>query len=183
MKTGTKSVLFGVHQFLWHPITVWMGWVALYGKRPTFKQCIAIAFHDSLGYIGSDRMDDEYGEEHPIRSANMLLRFGELIGCPEFFREPADEILRHSRYLCARLGIKPSKLCWSDKMSLAFDPKWAYLLRGRLSGELYEYKQNAISSGALPANVSNSEWFDWVRQKCVMVAIRQTPAQVRNRGE
>lgn len=26
MRIGTKSILFGVHQFIWHPVTVYIAW-------------------------------------------------------------------------------------------------------------------------------------------------------------
>ena len=42
MKVGTKSLLFGVHQLLWHPLTVWLGWIKLYKKPPSFKEAVCI---------------------------------------------------------------------------------------------------------------------------------------------
>ena len=64
MKTGTKSLLFGVHQFVWHPITVWMAWVWLFRRLPNWKETICIIIHD-WGYWGKENMDDEEGEKHP----------------------------------------------------------------------------------------------------------------------
>jgi hypothetical protein len=172
MKTGTKSILFGVHAFWWHPITVYMGWCALYNKRPNLSETVAIFFHD-LGYWGSDNMDDAYGEQHPIRSAMLLEK---LFG-PRRSVDARLEVLYHSRYLCARHDVEPSKLCWADKLSMVFDPKWFYILRARLSGEIQEYKANAANK--VRPNCTDSEWFDWVRVHCKQVAVQHTPGQTR----
>ncbi len=192
MKTGTKSVLFGVHAFWWHPITVYLAWIQLYRRWPTFWQTIAIFFHD-LGYWGSEKMDDEHGELHPVRAVRLMRRLFGWRGV-----EAAHQVLYHSRFLCARWGktashgdvtfnIVPSKLCWADKLSLAFDPRWFYLFRARLSGELAEYRKNAVQSGGLAEfdsrgrPLSDSVWFDWIRAKCIRVAYQQEHATARSR--
>lgn len=56
---GTRSLLFGVHQFLWHPWTVYRAWRYLYGK-PTWREVVCIFLHD-LGYFGKPNMDGEEG--------------------------------------------------------------------------------------------------------------------------
>ena len=128
MKTGTKSILFGIHQFLWHPVTVWVAWVWLYRKLPTFKESICIIIHD-WGYWGKTNMDDEEGERHPELGAKIA---GWLFDYPMVFTLPAalwirttdyhDLCLLHSRHYARNAGREPSKLCWADKLSIIFEP-------------------------------------------------------------
>jgi hypothetical protein len=138
---------------------------------------MAILLHDCC-YVGSPDMDGEFGEQHPVRSAALLLK---IFGTSEGSIEAADEILGHSRRLCARWGIGPSKLCAADKMALAFECRWFYLLRVRLSGEIEEYKANAVNSLSLPPEVTDRQWFDWARAKCVSAALNQEHATARSR--
>lgn len=151
MRRGTLSLLFGVHQVLWHPWTVYRAWRALFG-RPTWREVICIILHD-WGYWGSPNMDGEEGERHPELGAKLA---GKLLG-PSYH----DLVLLHSRHYAKHRGLQPSKLCWADKLSICYDPKWFYLLRARLTGEIAEYRQ--ISSHLLPLTASHSAWFDWMR--------------------
>jgi hypothetical protein len=64
LPVGSRSLLFGVHQFIWHPITVAVAWRKLYGKWPTFLESICILVHD-WGYWGCSDMDGERGKRHP----------------------------------------------------------------------------------------------------------------------
>src|SRR5690349_10347269 len=70
MRVGTKSLLFGVHNVLWHPITVWLAWVHLNKAFPRWWECVAIFTHD-LGYWGKPDMDGEEGRQHPVAGANL----------------------------------------------------------------------------------------------------------------
>ena len=45
MKLGTKSLLFGCHQFVLHPLFVLVAWWRLYG-RPSWRMVVAIIVHD-----------------------------------------------------------------------------------------------------------------------------------------
>jgi hypothetical protein len=177
MKTGTKSLLFGVHQFLWHPFTVWLAWRFLYGKFPKFWECVAIFFHD-WGYWGCDKMDDEHGELHPVRSAMIVSKIMKFFGKSiADINEIEWMICFHSRYLSARHEREPSKLAWPDKLCMAFDPQWLYLFRARLSGELTEYRANAVKT--IPLTEPDAVWFHWVREKCVHAALNKTKAAAR----
>src|SRR5688572_14675463 len=89
MNVGTKSLLFGVHQFLWHPLTVWLAYVRLYGRLPNWWQCIAIFCHD-LGYWGRPNMDGKEGKQHPYGGAFIAARISTAIW--EFFHPRADEM-------------------------------------------------------------------------------------------
>jgi len=68
LPVGSRSLLFGVHQFIWHPITVAVAWRKLYGKWPTFLESLCIVVHD-WGYWGCPNMDGEQGKRHPVRGA------------------------------------------------------------------------------------------------------------------
>ena len=105
MKTGTKSILFGVHQFFWHPFTVLIAWVYLYRSFPTWKELVCIVIHD-WGYWFCDNMDDLKGETHPVWAAEKAMKwFGPQYYCLCLF---------HSRHYAKRYGMRPTKLCWAD---------------------------------------------------------------------
>ncbi len=133
MKTGTKSLLFGVHQFILHPIIVARAWLIIYRKWPRLHEWAAIITHD-LGYWGSPNMDGPEGERHPeITSAWWRRHFG------QFGEKVAIEILGHSRYHAGKNNLPLSKLFQPDKLSTALYPQWLYLVLGNLSGEIHEY--------------------------------------------
>lgn len=156
MKTGTKSLLFGVHQFAWHPFTVWLAWIWLFRKLPTFKETICIVIHD-WGYWGSAHMDDERGERHPELGAKIA---GYLFG------GKYDRLcLFHSRHYARNFNSEPSPLCWADKLSILFEPWWLYLPRAWASGELAEYRQIANDTGFMSLEVSHREWHSWIRER------------------
>jgi len=163
MKTGTKSLLFGVHQFLWHPFTVLLAWWKLYG-RPSWKEAVCIFIHD-WGYWGCETMDgrgasfvsdmlepgySRHGFYHTIRGAD--------IADALFGFKYRNLVLFHSRHFASEFGEAPSKLCWADKYSMLYDPQWFYLFRARLSGELKEYHQNAIKNGFIKPWESEKVW-------------------------
>jgi hypothetical protein len=189
MKTGTKSLLFGVHQFAWHPFTIWLAWIALYKKLPSFWETVAIVVHD-WGYWGCEKMDDAKGEQHPhvgaILIARLYKRWHKFSWHCSFLHANAREhylyelCLFHSRYLSAAQGRQPSKLCWADKYSMRFDPAWFYLLRARLSGELKEYRMNAAEKFSLL--FPDWLWYDWLRKKCIRHALNRETASSRNHG-
>lgn len=130
MSVGTKSVLFGVHCFCIHPFYVAMGWWRLYGFPWDPRLWAAFFLHD-IGYIGCPNMDGEEGSAHPQLGAwVMWLLFGDRWG---------KFCLYHSRFYAKEDGHLPSRLCAADKMSVAFECRWFYLLRARASGELHEY--------------------------------------------
>ena len=160
MTTGTKSLLFGVHQFIWHPITVLAAWVWLYKRFPTWPELICIIIHD-WGYWGKERIDDEVGETHPELGAKIA---GWLLG--EVYH---DLCLLHSRHYSKTLGKEPSALCWADKLSIAFEPWWLYLPRAWLSGELDEYRRASI--GYLAITKSHFEWFGWIQARQIKIGL------------
>lgn len=134
MKVGTKSILFGAHQFLLHPIILFVAWWQLYGFPVDPRLWVAFVVHD-LGYWGKAAMDDAEGETHPTWGALLMGRwFGEAW---YWF------CLLHSRFYCKRLNLPYSRLCVADKWAIVIDPWWLYLPRAWASRELGEYMRIA----------------------------------------
>jgi len=164
MKIGTKSILFGVHQFLWHPITVLIAWVYLYRKFPNWKECICIIIHD-WGYWGVDNIDGEEGEKHPEWAANIVkILFG------IYYYKLC---LYHSRHYAKNEKEEPSILCWADKFSIVFDPYFFYIIRATISGEIVELRKTTADAGFIKMSATNKEWFAWVYTLMSTVAKEQ----------
>jgi hypothetical protein len=157
VRVGTKSLIFGVHQFAWHPWTVARAWRHLYGHWPTWREAVCIAVHD-WGYWGSPNINGPEGEWHPVAGAAIAGRL--------FDRHYHQDLcLYHSRHYARAVGVEPSALCWPDKQSLMFDPPWFYLFRARLSGELAEHRQTAATAGVVPLSASDTEWLAVMHQR------------------
>ena len=157
MKIGTKSLLFGAHQFILHPIFTFFGWIRCYGFDSKgykwWKLLICFIIHD-WGYYGCDNMDGKEGERHPkwaamkvwkyLDSVNIELAVLMAIGPDRDFsllykRKYYDLCLHHSRFLAKNNKGTPSKLCWADKAGTALMPTWLWILLCTLTGELEEY--------------------------------------------
>ena len=57
MTEGTKSLLFGCHQFFMHPFFVLIAWVKEYRSWPRFWELVCIVLHD-VGHIGKQYLSD-----------------------------------------------------------------------------------------------------------------------------
>lgn len=146
-------MLFGVHAFWWHPLTVWWAWVKFYDEIPDWAETMAILWHDQ--YWGMPNIDGKEGKTHPERGARIAGWFGGL---------RAEKLaLYHSRSTARAHGREPSRLCAPDKLSILLEPRWFYLLRAKLSGEAEEYRDNAVLEGQIPAGSSIEGWYDWYR--------------------
>ena len=133
MKIGTKSVLFGVHCWLIHPVLVLRAWFIVHRRRPSLVELMAIFTHD-LGYWGMPNMDGKEGSNHPERAASWWRgKFG------EFGDKVAVVIIGHSRFHAAANNIELSSLFQPDKLATSLYPIWLYLLLANLSGEIDEY--------------------------------------------
>lgn len=175
MRTGTKSLLFGVHQFAFHPYTVWRGWRRLYHKSPSWRECVCIVVHD-WGYWGCDSMEGETeGLRHPELGARIA---GLILG-----RAFGDLVLGHSRHYAQTRGKSPSILCWPDKLHLLYYPEWLYMLLSRASGELREYRRMAADAGFVSLEQSDHEWFVWVRAYLEKVAEERMVRYVFSKDE
>lgn len=182
---GLRSVLWGVHAFWWHPVTVARAWRAIHGEWPKcLSYWVAIFCHD-LGYaVNCTSMDGPDGTLHPERGAKLarwltfkLHRAWHYLrpwkwGSRSYFESAAhaifearvahEMVLGHSkRYANSERGFGcVSALYWPDKCCVLFDPPWFYLLRGKLSGEVGEYVVNSPMPLASPAR-----WFRWYVDK------------------
>ncbi len=134
MKIGTKSILFGAHCFLIHPVFVLIAWIKFYGFPWDPRLWIAFFVHD-LGYWGKPNMDGPEGETHPELGARIMGIFGE---------SWANFTRYHSKSYAKRNGVHYSKLCVADKLAASLEPDWLYLPRVKWSGEFYEYMSMAI---------------------------------------
>lgn len=162
VRVGSKSLLFGVHHLLWHPLTVTLAWIKLFGL-PNYKEFICIIVHD-WGYFNANDMNDVEGQKHPI--------LGSRIARYLFGVEYETLCLCHSRDYSRAHGMAPSKLCYADKLSIAFDPMFFYLLRARLTGELQLYRELSEKSGVVLKDCPDNEWFKWLREHLVAAGTR-----------
>ncbi len=138
MRIGTRSLLFGCHQLIIHPIFTAIAWVQLYGWCSFgWKSALVIFFHD-WGYWGCRDMDGPDGSLHPIRLPRVLLRILYRI----LLDEMMNEIFCHSRHLCSKNGWEPSRLCWADKLGTALMPSWLWAVLAYASREGWEYMSN-----------------------------------------
>lgn len=173
MKVGTKSVLFGAHCFLIHPIFVAVAWIKLYGFPWDPRLWIAFFVHD-IGYWGKPNMDGPEGETHVELGANIMgwlfdrnsltitiSRSGthrrkdntKMFSSSESYHHLLHSndnywcnfSKYHSRFYAKKDGQQPSKLCFADKLSMCMEPDWLYLPRVRWSGEIEEYMKLAES--------------------------------------
>jgi hypothetical protein len=88
LPVGRRSLLFGVHQVIWHPFTVLLAWIKLYGL-PTWREFVCIIIHD-WGYWNCRDMDGQDGHDHP--------KYGAYLAFKWFGEEYAAECLLHSRH-------------------------------------------------------------------------------------
>lgn len=131
MNIGTKSILFGAHQFALHPWFVAAAWWKLFGFPLDPRLWMAFWLHD-LGYWGKPNMDGAEGERHPEFGAKIMSVFG---------HEWRGLVLYHSRFYARRDGVAPSRLCAADKLAISLTPWWLYLPAARATGELAEYRR------------------------------------------
>lgn len=177
MKIGSRSLLFGAHQFLLHPVCVALAWRKLYGRFPGDPRIwIAFVVHD-WGYWGCPNMDGAEGKMHPWRAARWFAAWFDKFetstapshngkNCVDPLGEWGRLCLFHSRSLARRYGEPVSQLCAPDKIASFMVPRFVYLTGTRWSGELAEY----MAQGDTPAgraagiDVSSPEaWFGSVK--------------------
>lgn len=149
MEIGTRSILFGAHQFIIHPLLVARAWWILYGFPFDPRLWIAFFIHD-LGYWGKPNMDGVEGKKHPEGPARIMDRL--------FGKEWGDLCRYHSKDYARSKGAKYSKLCIADKLVMSLEWRWLYLLRVILTDEIKEYMSEWSGSG------TSRQWFDWVSQ-------------------
>lgn len=165
MKIGTRSILFGVHQFGIHPWFVAWAWWRLYGFPWDPRLWIAFFVHD-LGYVGKPNMDGPEGESHPEFAADLMHLLFDPKG--EHSRGKCrwgDFCYYHSCFLAKQDGKPYSRLCVADKFAIALQPWWWYLPSAWLSGELKEYM--AGKGARTPAQDRRPrQWYRDVQRYC-----------------
>lgn len=72
----------------------------------------------------------------------------------------------HSRYLCKRMSLKPSRLCFADKLAFALTPRWLYLPCVRATEELTEYLRNAQTADSSHWKPTGYDAKLWHAQLC-----------------
>jgi len=158
MRVGTKSILFGAHQFIIHPIFVFIAWWKLYSFPFDPRLWIAFVVHD-LGYWGKPNMDGPEGDRHVEFGANAMYNlFDYPVWAWERVKDKETGVLKllrprkwydlclyHSRFYAKKDNKPFSKLCVADKLSIVLEPAWLYLPRVRWSGEIDEYMKLAKS--------------------------------------
>lgn len=136
MRMGTRSVLFGAHQFLIHPFCVVAAWTNLYGFPTDIRLWISFFVHD-IGYVGCSNIDGADGENHPERGARLMTRL--------FGRQWGEFTLFHSRFYARRARQQYSRLCVADKLATVLHPDWIYVPMVCLTGEIDEYMETSAS--------------------------------------
>jgi hypothetical protein len=166
MKIGTKSLLFGAHCILIHPVFVAIAWIKLFGWPWDPRYWVAFFVHD-LGYWGKPNMDGEEGETHPEYGALLMHKWfdkkGRIvdIGRGQTMLTASatdwhDFTVFHSKTYAKKHGKDPSMLYAADKLAMSLEPRWLYLLKVRLTGEISEYME--ICSEEFQ---SQKEWYKW----------------------
>lgn len=158
MSIGTRSLLIGAHQFIVHPICVYISWRKLYGKETSLPLAVACLVHD-WGYIGKPNMDGIEGEQHiELGGRIMETLYGPSWG--EFTR-------RHSRFYCRENNLLPSALCYADKAALFVLPKRVYIAMVKASGELDEYLELAFGKDTKYSGEGYND-YDAIKDRVVM---------------
>ena len=165
MKIGTKSLLYGAHQFILHPLFLALAWWKLYGAPLDPRLWVAFVVHD-WGYWGMSDMDGDLGQIHPELGGRIMARlFGQAWG---------DFTRLHSRYYAKREEREPSPLCAADKLVLLVTPRWIYLPSVVATGEAAEYR--ALYARWLGVEtVTLDEWYDGLRENWLQEVRRLAP--------
>lgn len=196
MKVGTKSLLFGVHQVIIHPVCVAIAWIKLFGFPKQFPIWISFIVHD-WGYWRKKNMDGKgEGEEHPLKGANIMHRLFDKknIINSDFMNVTEvtwyDFTLYHSRFYAKANNHEISKLCIADKAAFYVLPKWLYIAMASWSGEIYEYMDENMGRSGIN-HKSKSDWYDhvdktmrgWVKDEIDKIVFTEATALVNKYKE
>ncbi|MEW6614008.1 MAG: hypothetical protein AB1401_00830 [Thermodesulfobacteriota bacterium] len=151
MRIGRKSLLFGCHQFILHPIFVLIAWIRLYGWPRNKWIYVGILIHD-WGYWFSSGYNSVFDSDFDIHT---VWAYSKLLSQD---RKAAEECLYHSRFLAIQRKKTPSRLCWADKMASAIMPSWLWALLAWLSGEGDIYRNNRKYETYRDEKISLKEW-------------------------
>lgn len=151
MKQGTRSLLVGCHQFIWHPLLVIVGWVLWHNSFPRFWELVCIFIHD-WGVWGTDYLDGPDNKvRHPERGANIAKRF--------FGEKGWMLIAGHSlEYIKGWDAVHPdlqppdlevSDLFYADKYSWLITPNFLLTWQHRVEGLRIEGNNQVVRQMAL----------------------------------
>lgn len=149
MKIGTKSLLFGAHQFAIHPVMIFRAWVKLYGFPWDPRLWLAFLVHD-WGYWGCADMDGPEGEKHVEVGARIM---GWLFG-PQWY----EFMITHSRFYSRKLNKPISRLCVADKYVIVATPWWLYVPFVRWTGEIREFQKAGKHVEELGHTATDGSW-------------------------
>ena len=165
---GTRSVLIGAHCFFLHPFFVARAWISLYGYPLDPRIWVSFFVHD-FGYWGKPNIDGPEGEKHVELGAKIMSKLFD--PRENFYNIRLDDgtpigkwgqfSLYHSRHYAKANNAEPSKLCFADKLSFSYTPRWLYLPMVTLTGEINEYLENAQKSDSkhwTPTNFDKNKW-------------------------
>lgn len=178
LPVGTRSLLFGYHQVLIHPLIVATAWTKLYGFPRDLRLWVAFFVHD-LGYWGKPNMDGPEGEQHVFLGARIMNRL--------FDRQDWEWnnfCLFHSRFYAIQAGRFPSRLCYADKLAIVICPVWLQLLLMNLSGEISEYMHLNRPGRTSGEGMTQRQWCRTMQnflRGYLSTATAPTAAQVRSR--
>jgi hypothetical protein len=172
VKVGTKSLLFGAHQFVLHPFTVVLAWHRLYSKWPNWKELLCIIIHD-WGYWGCKDMDGVEGSQHPMWAAMWVFNRGWDYTSNYNY---STLCMFHSRHLVQQYSfmgeaVKVSRLYYADKLSFCLIPWWVYIPLGLLSGEIHEYRAQTDGAGVTNSHVTWRKWYNVVSTNMLLLSI------------
>ena len=168
MTIGTKTLVFGVHNVVLHPLAVLICWLRMYGW-PKWHELLAIIVHD-WGYWGCPDIDGDDGVEHPAAGARIAYRIVlRITRNKQLATRTSNLILGHSRHYAKRYNVPFSKLLGPDKMSAVLYPWYIYIPMAWLSGELesYRYETSKLywATGiGVPVTSLNRTWYAWMQK-------------------
>lgn len=157
VKLGTKTLLFGVHQVVIHPLFVTIAWIKIYRSVPSWRELLCIIIHD-WGYWGKSNLKDADGDRHPEYGAALA---GKLFG-PEW----RDFILGHSSFYMCRHNVARSKLFAPDKYWHCMIPLWLYKVLAVPSGEFRHYREMNHARQVAEPHESDAEWWAKLQKVC-----------------
>lgn len=154
---GTRTLLWGSHQFLIHPLFVALAWRKLYKRWPNdWRIYLAILCHD-WGYWNLPDLDGPVGELHPMGGARIAARWASARN-QQSYHWWYEFTAGHSRSYARRIGIPTSPLMNADKLATALMPRPLYALLCLLSGEWREYIDRWIAAGTYPGKPTDGVW-------------------------
>lgn len=123
MTEGTKSMLFGCHQIIIHPLIVLVAWYRLYRRWPKPWQLVCILIHD-IGHWGKDYLTYfEHKRDHWRAGAELARRL---------FGDEAYWFCRWHSKTSNGNSWQPNDLFYADKYSWLCAPRWWLKLNDRV---------------------------------------------------